>query len=231
MNSIKCVECVNTWQGEGGPDIGRRMLLLRFKKCDRIENKKPCSWCDTLVKLKISEEATYTLDHIQKNLTNNSNGLMLTGGEPLYDNNFDNTIFLLKELKFPVANIETNGCNIDLFLEQSDHYKYGGKVRVIYSPKVFSRPEFNFEMDRIKKIKEYSFFENVYFKIVVDENPFVRLLLENICQRFNLNDKVYLMPQGKNREELIKNSPIVFDLADEFKTNFSSREHLIYDFI
>ena len=228
--TVKLIEHVVTWQGEC-IDSGRRMLLLRFKNCDRVINKKPCPWCDTLIKMRVSAEAPYQLKDIQKSIYDNFAGLMISGGEPLYNDNFDDTTRLLTNLKYPISNIETNGCNIDKFLDQSDHYKYGGKVRVIYSPKVFVKEDFDIEIERIEKAMEYSFFKNVYFKIVVDGSQITRLLIENICQRFNLNEKVYLMPQGKNREELIKNAPIVFDLADEFNTNISSREHLIYDFI
>ena len=39
------------------------------------------------------------------------------------------------------------------------------------------------------------------------------------------------MPEGKTREELINNSPKVFDVAEKYKTNFSSRDHIIYGFI
>ncbi len=50
-----------------------------------------------------------------------------------------------------------------------------------------------------------------------------------------LNDKdmgtrVYLMPEGKTKSELINNSYIVFDLAEEFNMNFTSRNHIIYGF-
>ena len=48
--------------------------------------------------------------------------------------------------------------------------------------------------------------------------------------KFN-NNRIFLMPEGKTREELINNSPKVFDVAEKYKTNFSSRDHIIYGFI
>lgn len=231
--SINLIENVVTWQGEGGPNIGRRMILLRFKRCDRVENKNPCSWCDTIIKMRVSSEASYKIEDIQKSIYDNYAGLMISGGEPFYEPNFIYTMKLLRDINYPVANIETNGCNLIDFMHQCrvDSSKFRGDVKVIYSPKIFNMEDFKIEIERVEKCKDFSMFKNVYFKIVVDGNQFSNLFIENICNRFGLNDRIYLMPQGKNREELIKNAPVVFDMADEFKTNFSSREHLIYDFI
>jgi len=36
--SLRLIENMITWQGEG-PNTGKRVILLRFKKCDRVENK------------------------------------------------------------------------------------------------------------------------------------------------------------------------------------------------
>ena len=47
---INLIENIITWQGEG-PDCGQRMLLLRFKECDRVEEKRPCPWCYTCFRI------------------------------------------------------------------------------------------------------------------------------------------------------------------------------------
>ena len=36
MSKIKLIENFLSWQGEG-PDSGRQMVILRFKRCSRIE--------------------------------------------------------------------------------------------------------------------------------------------------------------------------------------------------
>jgi len=59
--TVKVIEAINTFQGEG-IDSGKRCLLLRFKYCSR---KIPCYFCDTQVKLRILEEMDISLDHIQ----------------------------------------------------------------------------------------------------------------------------------------------------------------------
>ena len=59
MNSVKLIESCITWQGEG-PDSGRRMLMLRFKRCNRN-----CSWCDTQVRMRNAMESDYSLHDLQ----------------------------------------------------------------------------------------------------------------------------------------------------------------------
>ena len=82
-------------------------------------------------------------------------------------------------------------------------------------------------MDRTKRIYED---ERVYIKVVAENNELITEYLTFLYQ-LKINNKVYLMPQGKTRKDLIKNSPITFDLAEEFNMNFSSRDHIIYEFV
>ncbi len=50
QNIVRAIEVFITYQGEG-PDSGQRMLLVRYKRCNRN-----CPWCDTEVKMRISHE-------------------------------------------------------------------------------------------------------------------------------------------------------------------------------
>ena len=42
-----------------------------------------------------------------------------------------------------------------------------------------------------------------------------------------LKEQIILMPQGKNRKEILKNAPAVVDLAVRENVRFSLREHVI----
>ena len=44
-------------------------------------------------------------------------------------------------------------------------------------------------------------------------------------------DQLWFMPQGTTKEELIENSANTFDLAEKYNANFSSRMHIIYNFL
>ena len=56
MSKIKLIENFLSFQGEG-PDSGRIMMILRFKRCNRVEAGTPCYYCDTRVKMRISMQA------------------------------------------------------------------------------------------------------------------------------------------------------------------------------
>ena len=51
---VRLIENFCSFQGEG-PDVGRTMVILRFKTCNLN-----CPWCDTKVKMRASNEATYS---------------------------------------------------------------------------------------------------------------------------------------------------------------------------
>jgi len=223
MQTVKIIENFKSYQGEG-PDCGKSMLILRFKYCDRVENKNPCEYCDTLLKMRITNESESKLEDIQKIINENKCGILISGGEPTYEKHIDNCLFLINNLNYPITNIETNGYDIKTLIDKIDKNK---NVKVIYSPKFFNSDELGKEINKTKQIYKD---KRIYIKVVAEEIELIRTYLSYV-QGLNINDRVYLMPEGKTREELIKNSPIVFDMCEEYKFNFSSRTHLMFDFV
>ena len=225
MNTVKLIENFRSFQGEG-PDCGKSMLILRFKYCNRVEyaDSNPCEYCDTLLKMRISTETTSTLNEIQETINKSSCGTLISGGEPTFDNQFEQTLILLNELDYPISNVETNGYNLKGLLEKTNCNK---NVKFIYSPKFFTAEELNKEIELTNKVYNDN---RVYIKVVGEDNEFINLYLKHV-RDLNINNKTYIMPQGKNKDELIKNATHCFDLAEEFNMNFSSRDHIIYEFI
>ncbi len=223
MESVKLIECINTWQGEG-PDMGQRMLLLRFKHCNLN-----CSWCDTKVKMRALQEATYDLENIQNIINNEKCGLMITGGEPTFKPHIEDTLKLLRILRYNVANIETNGFRIQELIQRLATVTQ--KVRFIYSPKVYTMDEFEKEKNVVNNVFKNT---NVYIKYVIGKEdinsaPVIEFL--KFITSFDYNNRIFLMPKGETKDELMESAPTVFDLAEEYKVNFSSRSHIIYDFV
>lgn len=214
-STVKLIECVNTWQGEG-PSIGRRMLLCRFKYC----NLK-CKWCDTIVKMRAQQEAEFKLKELQDIIKEEKVGLMITGGEPTYSHQLAETIKMLNNLDYPVANVETNGCELYELIKSIDENK---NVQYIFSPKFFNQHQLSTATTLAHYLEDN---ESVFIKLVCEDNMLVRQFLSSLKN----NGRIYLMPQGQGRDELIKNSHIVFDMAEEYKVNFTSRDHLIYSFV
>jgi len=216
---VKLIECINTWQGEGA-DCGKRMLLCRFKFCN-----KHCSWCDTTVKMRALQEAEFTIKRLQEIIDEEKTGLMITGGEPTFSNQLIQTISMLNKLVYPVANVETNGLGLIDLIKDVDPTK---NVRYSYSPKLFTEDDNNEAIEMATKLKDN---EDVFIKLVLSENDKrSNSFLENVVNIFPTN-RIYLMPLGKNKEEMFSNAPHMFNMAEKYKTCISSRMHLVYDFV
>lgn len=215
---IKLIELANTWQGEG-PDAGRQMLIARFKSC----NIK-CPFCDTQVKMSTSVEGDYTIETINKALEK-TRGLMITGGEPTYADNFGQTVDLVLNCDYDVVNIETNGFQLDKLIDTIPQLT---NVKFICSPKVFSSKLLE---DAKSIVKQTCGNPHVYYKIVIDNSDNTIELLEHLKQVcFGLKGKIYLMPLGVTKEEIKESWPRTIDLADKYNFNISSRMHIINDF-
>lgn len=220
--SVRLIENFVSWQGEG-PDSGRSMIILRFKTC----NLK-CPWCDTSVKMRISAEAPYSLDDIQETIYENKAGILVTGGEPTVPKHFDEAVMLLNDLQYPVANVETNGFKL---YELIGSVKPTQPVKFIYSPKIFNEDDLVLAMSTIEKVIGH---HAVYIKVVYEDNPLMKTFLDFLIKQqpdLRWEHRIWMMPEGVTRPDLIKNAEKVFDMCEKYKLNFSSRSHILYGFV
>jgi len=218
---VRLIENFVSWQGEG-PDSGQTMIILRFKTC----NLK-CSWCDTSVKMRISAEAPYKISDIQESVIENRAGLLITGGEPTVPRHYDETLALLNDLDYPIANIESNGYQLEKLIQETNPAK---NVHFMYSPKFFTSEDLE---NQIKVTLNLLPHQNVFIKVVYENKPLVIDYLEWLSSKITVEqaDKVWLMPEGTTRVNLIKNSEEVFNACEKYKFNFSSRSHIIFGFV
>jgi len=222
MKDSKLVELFPSFQGEG-PDAGKRVLIVRFKRCNRS-----CSWCDTQAKMSDFNEKTYTLSTIQYKLTLSRCGLLITGGEPTFDSsdndNFSQTVSILKNLRYPFANVETNGLQLWGLLREV--WGLDRRVKIIYSPKLFTQDDFDEALTRLDIITN----RMVYVKVVCPTNPsdFILNYLSELQKRDT--DRVFLMPEGTTTKQLIASSHQTIELANKHRFNFTSRDHIIHKF-
>jgi len=219
--SVKLIENFVSWQGEG-PDSGRSMIILRFKTC----NLK-CSWCDTSVKMRISAEAPYSLSDIQTTIYDKNAGLLITGGEPTVQKHFDDSVMLLNELDYPIANVETNGFQLKKLISA---VKPGKPIHYIYSPKIFNQNDLQEVMELTVRFLSN---EQIFIKVVYENQKLINTYLEWLTTKIGIyqSEKVWLMPEGTTRTDLIRNSEGVFNACERFKFNFSSRSHIIFGFV
>lgn len=219
--TILLAEVFNTFQGEG-LNSGLQMLLCRVKYCNRR-----CRFCDTLVKLRVTSEAIFLLSNLQKTINEYRLSLLVTGGECTIDRHFDDTLKLLNKLNYPLANVETNGCQLEKLIKLVSPTK---NVHYIYSPKIFSEQDL---IDATNLTEKLLSNEKVFIKVVYENNPLIDSYLDWLSGEITLNqyNKVWLMPEGTTRDDLLKHSGIVFDACEKYKFNFSSRSHIIYGFV
>lgn len=218
---VKLIENFVSWQGEG-PDSGQTMIILRFKTC----NLK-CPWCDTSVKMRISAEAPHKLSDIQNTIYDMRSGILITGGEPTVPKHIDEAEMLLNELNYPIANVESNGFHLEELINRTDSSK---NVRFMYSPKIFTSKDLDAVIEKTKSLLPYP---NLFIKIVYEDNDLIKSYLEWLSSQITSvhANKVWLMPEGVTRADLIRNSEKVFDACEKYKFNFSSRNHLIFGFV
>lgn len=220
--TVKLIENFVSWQGEG-PDSGKPMIILRFKTCNLN-----CPWCDTSVKMRISAEAPYQLSDIQKTISEKNAGLLVTGGEPTVPKHFDECVSLLNELVYPVANVETNGYKLLELIDAVDKKK---PVKFIYSPKIFTADDVKLAFSLTKSIFKY---DNVHVKVVYQKSLLIDAYLDYLkanLPALGWNHRLWLMPEGTNRSDLIRNAGPVFDACEKYGAGFSSRGHIIFGFV
>ena len=223
MNKGKYIESFTTWQGECC-NTGQRMLILRVKKCNRscIFNGKSC---DTNVKMRISNEFDLSFKEIQKTVNEENAGIILTGGEPTLDIYLDQTVSIINKIKTHIYNVETNGANLEELIKRVNKTK---NVYYILSPKIFNQTDLIGYKRLVDSIRNNN---RVQIKIVTEDRPEIIQFLDFLKEtKFNFT-RVWLMPQGISHDELLSNAEFVFDMAEKYKCNFSSREHIIYGFV
>jgi organic radical activating enzyme len=223
MNKGKYIESFISWQGES-VDTGKRMLILRVKKCNRscIFNGQSC---DTNVKMRISQEFDLSFKSIQDLVNKENAGILLTGGECTMDIYIDQTVNLINKVKANTYNIETNGCNLTEVIKRVNKNK---NVKYILSPKLFNSTDFIGYKRLVEEIKNN---KKVYLKIVTEDRPEIHQFLDWLVEiNFDMT-KLFLMPEGVTHDQLLDHAPFVFDMAEKYKCNFSSREHIIYGFV
>jgi len=212
MKELKICECFNSLQGEG-KYVGKNSIFLRLSGCNLA-----CLFCDSQYHLKGHIMST---DDIKKEIEKyNSNYLVITGGEPLIQQ--EGLIELLSILpKKYFVTIETNATimpNENLF-DLVNHWSC--------SPKLASSGN---DIDKRINYDVLKFYNQCYdsiFKFVVSNRKDLKetLFLEDQLQ---LNkDKIYLMPEGKTIMELNMRTQSIINMCKENNFHFSPRLHIL----
>lgn len=200
-----------TIQGEG-KSSGEEVLFIRLSGCNLN-----CVWCDT--QYAREENTEMSVKEILQKLEELSHlkRVVISGGEPFLQSGL---IFLLQQLKLKnyYVEIETNGtiCPPDVTLQLLD--------QINCSPKLISSGNGNRRINSVA-LHKLSLSGIANFKFVVSSSEDMTEIL-SLADRFKMKD-VYLMPQGKTREEQLNNSKVVEELANLHGFKFSPRLHVL----
>jgi len=205
------------YQGEG-IHTQKKMILLRTSGCNVqcISCDSKHSW-DTVDNEYIISDLTRSL----RLLSNESdiNHIMITGGNPELQK--EELIKLINNMGIFYFDIEVPGLVPWGGLYSSHNIQFN------FSPKIGA-------LENKNKKFEYKAFENLpqnyIIKVVVSEDDFDNniLAIEDLMEKYKIPiDKIYLMPMGTTREEIIKGSQFLMQKCLEIGFNFTTRLHVL----
>ena len=228
-------EIFDTIQGEGR-NMGRHTAFIRLSECNQS-----CSWCDTPQTWAFTEEKAAVHDtetiyskldwQVQKEVEDiveqvyaaNQESVVITGGEPLMQQNA--VINLIKGLKEKNpdyhAELETAGTILikDELLELLD--------QINCSPKIANSGNLLNKRRKPKALQKLAEAEKTDFKFVVTKEEDVEEILELVELSGISNDRVFLMPEGRTPEEIQAHSVMVGDLVKKHGFNMTTRLHIL----
>lgn len=226
-------EIFYTIQGEGR-NLGEATVFYRTSGCNL-----QCVWCDTPYTwnfdgtpyehndgVKYDKEKEQTLLTVGQSIDlitqYEAPHLVITGGEPMLQQR--TLIELAKGLKEENPDyridIETNGTITPLpeFVELVDLFSVslktgdsGNEKKKRYRPQV---------VDKFVEIPHAD------FKFVIPDMYEMAEVLHIISDHKIPYDRVFLMPEGRTKEELARNSSLVAEIAKEYQFNFTPRLHI-----
>lgn len=222
-----------TIQGEG-KSVGKEVLFLRLSTCNLH-----CIWCDTAYtwnwigtkhahpkKFDYKSEV-WEMDsvHIYHKLQELGKGkvkaLVISGGEPLLQQVQLLPLLEVLHIQGWWIEVETNGT----LIPNEDTLKFVNQFNC--SPKLSnSLDEKKFRV-RPTALTVLSASEKVYFKFVVANEKDIEEIQEYVQTYKMVSSRVFLMPLGMTREELLLTRDKTKLLADKYGYNFSDRLHVI----
>lgn len=195
--SLHCIWCDSsyTWNWKG----------TKFKHPDKYDKKKE------IHEMSISE----IISKVRK-LNGIVKSIVITGGEPLIQQNeLIDLIRQLKDYNYRIE-IETNGTimPVNNLLEIVD--------QVNCSPKLQNNGEDDIKV-RIKPkiLKKFVLSDKTNFKfVVINENDLMEIV--QLVKKYKMKD-IWLMTEGKTKEEQLQRQESIKELANHYGFNFTSR--------
>ena len=220
-------EIFTSFQGEGRY-ISEPSFFIRSSGCN-LRCRWGDSYCDTIYTSWEAEQNFTSIDQLisKFELVAEQNDtikhLIITGGEPLLQKNLAKVCDLLSKKGYYIT-IETNA-SIYTDLE-ADFISMSPKLSS--STPVASRFEEKHETLRLnyEAIRQWQRNYDYQLKFVINEASDEDEILDLLAQIEPSEDKVYLMPQGLSRDELLSNSELTKHIAAKHGWHYTPRLHV-----
>lgn len=200
---VKITEIFYSIQGE--IDVGKPAIFIRFSGCNLIACNKACDFCDSLY-----AEAQYknmSIDEIVEEVKKyKCKNVVITGGEPLFHlNDLREVSMALRELNYNI-DLETNGTLFDFdVIWNFDNINCSPKKQMINKEILLNIYKVN---SRFKFVYENK--DDLWWEVILKE-----LKIEP--------EFVYIMPEGKTREEQLEKMSEIIEYCKKQGYNFTPR--------
>jgi organic radical activating enzyme len=205
---MKIAEVFFSVQGE--INVGKPSVFVRLSGCNLIHDKLGCPWCDT--KYAEEGEEKTELEVANEVLKYPCTNIVITGGEPLLqaENVFELVEIIRMNGRFTFE-IETNGTLFDFRMLLFDNINCSPKKQSI-------------NRDVLRNILYGCF--RTRFKFVYESKD--DLWWEELVDSLNIRkENVWIMPQGRTREEQLTLSEEVIEYCKRSGFNFTPRLHIL----
>ena len=165
------------------------------------------------------------IESIEQQLGPHKNyNLVVSGGEPMLQQEELADLFEAMKKKKWWIEIETNGtiAPTDKFVKLVDQFNCSPKLSNAGKDNPWKK---RFRIEALKKIQKLG--KKTTFKFVVDKEKDIKEIVEIIESVGIKADQVWLMPEGKTKEEQIAIQDRVKKLADDNGWHFSPRLHIL----
>lgn len=209
-----------TIQGEG-PSQGQRVMFLRLSYCNLS-----CTWCDTKYTWdwkqfdKSKEVHEFSNREICEKLVNECHAVVVSGGEPLLQQNALLPVLASLAMRNYWIEVETNGT-----VKPNDEF-LSLVSQINCSPKLSNSGDSATRRIKRNALESLVASKKVFFKFVVGCEKDIEEVWEYVKTYLIPTNRVYLMPLGKTRGELALTTGMVKELADTHGFVFSSRLHV-----
>ena len=214
---MKYSEIFYSIQGEG-KRAGRPSTFFRFDYCNLR-----CSWCDTPHTSWKPSGSNITMDHaIEEIMSHDCKEIVVTGGEPF---------IWPTDLTDLCAQLKSQGCHITIETNGTIWHDVKHDLTSLSPKTKNSNPvgtTWEYRHDKLRLnyhsiAKFMSRSPDYQFKFVVDGEEDIPEIEEILTDFMIPRDKVYLMPQGITRDEVLGRQESIVELCMKTGFNYSDR--------